>query len=115
MRKVILLALIIAIAIQFVPVKMENPPHIAPSLPEKVLKILKKGCYDCHSNTTRWPWYSRIAPISWLIANDVTEGREELNFSRWNSMNERTKKKKIREIWEEVSEGEMPPLLYSVM
>ena len=48
-----------------------------------VKRILERSCYDCHSNRTRWPWYSHVAPVSWLVARDVHEGREEINFSEW--------------------------------
>jgi Haem-binding domain len=48
--------------------------------------ILNRACKDCHSNSTRWPWYSRLAPISWVIAHDVKDGRAALNFSEWSTI-----------------------------
>lgn len=75
-------------------------------------EVLRRACYDCHSNETRWPWYSRVAPISWLVAHDVGEGRRELNFSTWNRMDAAKQAKALRETWKEVYEGEMPPRIY---
>lgn len=77
--------LAVLIVIQFIPVDTSNPPVTAdiPSSPEGKA-VLRRACYDCHSNETRWPWYSRVAPASWLTARDVREGRAELNFSAWN-------------------------------
>ncbi|MDH5429724.1 MAG: heme-binding domain-containing protein, partial [Nitrospirota bacterium] len=76
---------IVLIGIQFIPVNRTNPPmeEEIVALPD-VKAILKRACYDCHSNETIWPWYSQVAPASWLLAWDVAEGREELNFSTWN-------------------------------
>jgi hypothetical protein len=77
-----------------------------------VRAILRRACYDCHSNETFWPWYSRIAPISWLVARDVHEGRKELNFSTWNRYTTKQQLKNFKESWAEVAEGEMPPWIY---
>lgn len=70
--------------------------------------LAKRACFDCHSNETVWPWYSNIAPISWLVANDTYEGRSKLNFSEWGSQSG----EEAREAGEAVMEGEMPPLKY---
>ena len=66
-----------------------------------------RACFDCHSNETVWPWYSNIAPVSWLVQRDVDEGRSKLNFSEWD----RPQRGK-REVAEAVSEGEMPLWFY---
>lgn len=57
------------------------------TVPAAVGALLRRGCFDCHSNETRWPWYSRLAPTSWLVAHDVEEGRGQLNFSEWGGYN----------------------------
>ncbi len=109
----LVLILILLFGIQLIPVTMSNPPieeEIVVS-PE-VKTILERACYDCHSHETIWPGYSQVAPISWLLAWDVREGREELNFSTWNRYDEQKRNKMIKEIWEEVEEGEMPPWFY---
>jgi Haem-binding domain len=72
--------------------------------------MAKRACFDCHSNETVWPWYSNVAPVSWLIRSDVTEGREELNFSEWRYG--RRKGERPKEIRKALQEGEMPPFYY---
>jgi hypothetical protein len=71
-------------AAQFIPVDRTNPPVKSEvSAPPPVEAMLRRACYDCHSNQTRWPWYSRVAPVSWFVAHHVHEGRKDLNFSEW--------------------------------
>ena len=117
MKKMVLVAIGVGFlalgAIQLVPIDRTNPPveEDIPG-PSEVKAILKRACYDCHSNETVWPWYSRVAPVSWLLAWDVQEGREELNFSTWNRYRAKQRAKKIKESWEEMEEGEMPPWFY---
>ena len=99
----------VLIAIQFIPVDRSNPPAEGEIMESTELKtILKRSCYDCHSNETVWPWYSYVAPVSWLVADDVHEGRKHLNFSNWQNIEVRKVSKAKQEIWEMVSEGEMP-------
>jgi hypothetical protein len=111
--RIVLVVVILLVGIQFIPVNRSNPPveEEVPASPE-VKAVLKRACYDCHSNETIWPGYSRVAPVSWLLAWDVREGREELNFSTWNRYSQKKRGKIIKEIWEEVQEGEMPPWFY---
>ncbi len=100
--------------IQFIPIDRSNPSETAEfAAPRELTDILRRSCYDCHSNETIWPWYSRIAPVSWLVAHDVHEGREHLNFSIWDGYSEEKKAKLRKEIQEEAREGEMPPFQYS--
>jgi hypothetical protein len=80
--------------------------------PENIETALRAACYDCHSNETRWPWYSHFAPVSWVIAHDVREGREELNFSTWQSYDGRKQQKKLEETVESLNDGSMPPWYY---
>ena len=111
--KMVFLAVLVLVGIQFIPVNSSNPPVEEEILASPEVKaILKRACYDCHSHETIWPRYSRVAPVSWLLAWDVGEGREELNFSTWNRYSQKKREKIIREIWEEVDEGEMPPWFY---
>ncbi len=114
MKKKILWALVlIAIGIQFVPVDRSNPPiegEIA--APPEVAQILERSCYDCHSHEVRWPWYGYVAPVSWLVAYDVEEAREHLNFSRWDQYEKEEQLELVEEIWEEVEDHEMPLDIY---
>jgi hypothetical protein len=80
----------LAVAIQFYRPARANPAVVqertleaAVPVPPAVEDILARSCNDCHSNLTRWPWYSNIAPVSWLIADHVNAGRRDLNFSEW--------------------------------
>jgi cytochrome c551/c552 len=115
--KIIVAVLIVAfIGIQFIPVERSNPPVTGEiDAPPRVKEILMRSCYDCHSNETVWPWYSYIAPASWLLEKDVNEGRDELNFSEWKGYDEKKKQKKFKETREEVKEGEMPQWYYIIM
>jgi hypothetical protein len=74
--------------------------------------VLRASCYDCHSNETRWPWYSRVAPASWLVAHDVEEARSHFNFSLWGTYEPKRQERVAAKMWEEVEAGEMPPAEY---
>lgn len=103
------------LAAQLIPVDRSNPPiEQAMTAPPEVEAILRTSCYDCHSNETHWELPAYVAPFSWLIARDVHEGRDELNFSAWNRLSPRKAAKMPEEIVEEVVEGEMPPRLYFI-
>jgi len=111
-----LVALVVVVVIQFVPVERTNPPVEADfDGPPEVAAVLETSCYDCHSNETRWPWYSRVAPASWLVAHDVEEARDRMNFSLWGTYDPRRQEKLAEEIWEEVEGGEMPLRKYLVV
>jgi Haem-binding domain len=101
------------IAIQFVPVNRTNPPVQGDFRGSaEVVSVLRRACYDCHSNETVWPWYSRVAPLSWVIAHDVNEGRAALNFSTWSQLSPEKQAEAIKESWEEIAEGKMPTWYY---
>ena len=104
---------VILVAIQLVPVDRTNPAVVADfDGPPAVKAVLETSCYDCHSHETSWPWYSRVAPASWLVAHDIEEARDRLNFSQWASYEPKRQAKLTEEIWEEVEEGEMPLKMY---
>jgi hypothetical protein len=110
------------ILIQFIPVTKpetlevnENDLFQDSMIGEEAGSILKTSCYDCHSNETRYPWYSNIAPVKWLIIRDVSNGREELNFSNWKSLNIKDKIKLLDKIAEEVDENSMPLPIYTLI
>ncbi|MBZ0199656.1 MAG: heme-binding domain-containing protein [Ignavibacteriaceae bacterium] len=106
---------IIFVIIQFIPVDRSNPPITGEiNAPPEVKEILQRSCYDCHSNQTDWHFYSYVAPVSWLVAKDVREGREELNFSEWNKYDAKKRNKKYKETYEEIEEGEMPMKIYLI-
>jgi len=107
--KFIIIALVlIFLMIQFIPIDKSNPPTIGEmSPPAEVASILQRSCYDYHSHQTIWPWYSRIAPVSWMIAHDVKEGRDHLNFSTWSTYTQRQQLKLYEEIQEVIEKNEM--------
>jgi hypothetical protein len=78
-----------------------------------VKKILETSCYDCHSNKTIYPWYHSITPVNYWLAHHVKEGKQHLNFSKWNEYSLKKKAHKMEELFEEVEEGEMPLKSYS--
>lgn len=108
-------AVAVAVAIQLVPVERTNPV-VQRTLdpPEDVEQVLRKACFDCHSNETEWPWYAYVAPVSWLVADDVHEAREDMNFSEWPSDPDEAVDL-IEEIGEQVESDAMPPDSYRWM
>jgi hypothetical protein len=112
-KKVALGAIATFAAIQIVTFERTNPPVTGDiRVAADVKAVLERGCYDCHSNVSTWPWYSHVAPVSWLIHRDVTLGREKLNFSTWEALPADKQAKKRREVGEEVVSGEMAPWFY---
>ena len=107
---------VVIIVIQFIPVNKTNPPvQSEVPAPEYVKPILERACYNCHSNETNWPWYSAVAPVSWLVAHDVNEAREHLNLSTWDEYRSEVQKDKVAAMWEMVDIGEMPLWYYQIM
>jgi hypothetical protein len=113
---------VLLITIQFFRPERSNPA-LDPSgditaqvpVPSAVRSILKRSCFDCHSNETRWPWYTNIAPVSWLVANDVKEGRAHLNFSEWGSYKQGKRISRLDIMISEVDKGGMPPKDYLLL
>lgn len=104
---------ILIVAIQFVPVDRSNAAtQTQVPASAEARAVLTRACYDCHSNETAWPWYSYVAPVSWLVARDVREGRQKLNFSTWNLLSSGQQSEGVKESWEKVQEGEMPLWFY---
>ena len=104
---------LVAVAIQFVPVDRSGPPaRREVDAPPEVTRVLRAACFDCHSAATRWPWYARIAPVSWLIADHVREGRRELDFSDWPVIDFTAQDELLREVAREVERDRMPPSSY---
>lgn len=77
-------------------------------IPENVLTLLKKSCYDCHSNHTNYPWYDHITPVNWWVAGHINEGKEELNFTVFGQYKADDQMKMLEGIGETVKSGEMP-------
>jgi hypothetical protein len=82
---------------------------------QEVSAILSRACYDCHSNKTEWPWYSKVAPMSWLVISHVNDGRRHLNFSEWETYDRSEAVKNMQEIDEEVGIEAMPLSSYTLL
>lgn len=99
------------VIIQFVPYGRahSNPPvQMEPRWDgPQTRELAKRACFDCHSNETAWPWYSNVAPMSWLVQSDVEEGRSKMNFSEWDRP-----QKEADEAAEQVQKGKMPLWFY---
>jgi hypothetical protein len=114
MAKKIALGVVVALGLaQLVPLPRTNPPvsQEVPA-PPQVREILRRSCYDCHSNESRWPWYAYVAPVSWLVVYDVHHAREHVNFSTWDAYSAKKQADKLEDAWEEVEDGEMPLWIY---
>jgi len=116
LSRVLILVAIVLLAIQFVPVDRINPPaDPVLQVEAPVAGLLRHACFDCHSQQTLWPWYSRVAPVSWLVAHDVHEARQKLNFSVWQQYPARKKSFMSAAAFEEIEKGGMPPPQYRWM
>jgi hypothetical protein len=106
------------IGMQFVPIPATSNTstagtYTAAMINPQVGKILDRSCQDCHSNRTAWPWYSHVAPVSWVISKHVVEGREMLDFSEW--VNQPPSENERMLICDAVSNGRMPLPGYTVI
>lgn len=116
MKKFLIFLVVVIAGIQFIPVDQSNPPVENDLFASNEVKdILRKACYDCHSNETNWAWYTKVAPLSWLTTSDVNRGRKHLNFSEWGNLRASEQEKIKEEIWEEVREETMPLWQYRIM
>ncbi len=110
-RPMLVGGLALMLLVQLVPYGREhpNPPVVeaAPWPDPRAEQVFGTSCAACHSNTTRWPWYSHVAPASWLVTNDVLEGRDEFNASRWDDDDG-----EADDAVDAVLDGSMPPLRY---
>jgi Haem-binding domain len=94
-----------------------NPPqrYDGPILSDAGDTVLRSACFDCHSNETRHPWYRHLPLAALFIGLDIREGRNEVNFSRWGTMDEAAQRKALRRALHEVDDGDMPPLQYRLL
>ena len=110
------------LVIQLIPVE-RNVSTVPPGqsfertqkVPANVAAILKVSCYDCHSNNTRYPWYSELQPGAWFMARHITKGKEELNFDEFNNYSKRRKKAKIKSIISQIEKDQMPLKSYLLL
>jgi cytochrome c551/c552 len=106
-------AIVVFLLIQLIPVNRTNPPVVSePNWDSPETRALAQvACFDCHSNETKYPWFTKIAPASWLVYRDITSGRQRLNFSEWGQQ----RRVELGDLAEVVNGGEMPPWYYVMM
>lgn len=119
--------LVIVLAVAFIGIQFVRPARTNPAVDEsqtigalmqmkpEVGSILDRSCRDCHSNKTVWPWYTQVAPVSWWLSDHVNEGRRELNLSEWGKLPRDRQERKLRQMCDEVTDGQMPLSSYLPM
>lgn len=115
MRKLFIILLVVFVMIQFFRIDKTNPPvnegmdflNIK-NTPENVATKIRASCYDCHSNETKYPWYSNIQPAAWFLKDHIEEGRKHLNFSHFATYDAKRQAHKLEEASEMIESGEMP-------
>jgi hypothetical protein len=121
LKKVLLSLLAILVAIQFIPSEKnlsgDNTYGITTQyrVPENIQSTFAVACNDCHSNKTRYPWYSRVQPVAWWMGGHVDDGKRHLNFSEFMKYNIARQNHKLEEVIETVKEKEMPLPSYTWM
>jgi hypothetical protein len=117
---IVTVLVVVFVLLQFANPAHTNPPVVndllatnAPS--PQVAAMLHTACYDCHSHETRWPWYSHVMPMSWLVVKDVNDGRDALNLSDWPAGKPERAAKRLEDMSEEIGYGEMPPKKYTAI
>ncbi|MEJ8589764.1 heme-binding domain-containing protein [Riemerella anatipestifer] len=115
MKKVALALLAAGVILQFFQIDKTNPPvdkgmdfAQIKKMPESTANILKSACYDCHSNETKYPWYTNIQPVAWFVKEHIDDGRKRLNFSTFATYSPEKQAEKIEESIEEIEKGGMP-------
>ena len=121
MKKILIILLMVFIIIQFFPIDKTNPITNEgmdflkiKNTPEPIAKLIRNSCYDCHSNETKYPFYSNIQPVAWLLKNHIDEGRKELNFSTFATYEPKRQAHKLEEAAEYVEQKNMPLESYTL-
>ena len=122
LKIIAIILLLIVVGIQFIPTTRNQSELVPPTdlmetynVPEQVEVIFKTSCYDCHSDNTKYPWYNKLQPVSWIMEGHIKEGKSELNFNEFGSYSERRQKSKFKSILSQVKDGEMPLASYTWM
>ena len=121
-KKIFLGGLVVMILIQFIQPARNKSMAMLPTditntinVPENVLAVLNTACYDCHSNYTNYPWYSRIQPFGWFLAKHIKDGKAELNFNEFSSYSSRRQISKLNGIGNSIKDGTMPISSYKMI
>ena len=110
------------VVIQFFPIILNESDYVPQSdfmvenqVPATIKNRLQVSCYDCHSNNTDYPWYSKIQPAAWYLEDHIQEGKDELNFNEWATYSDRRKNSKLRSIISQIEEDKMPLDSYTLI
>ncbi len=121
-KRILIVLAVVLVGIQFVQPARTNPPEVAAktifadaAVWQHAPKTIERACMDCHSSRTRWPWYSRVAPVSWLVAHDVAEGREHMDLSAWAKYGRAQKSALLADVCKLVKGNSMPLPIYITM
>ncbi|MBE7170098.1 MAG: heme-binding domain-containing protein [Williamsia sp.] len=122
LKKILWVPVVLLITIQFIRPARNNDKHLLTTdiiktvpVPDTVLGILKSACYDCHSNSTRYPWYVNIQPVAWMMAGHIKQGKADLNFSEFGAYSKRKQAHKLRAVSEVLLECSMPLSSYTLI
>ena len=114
-KKALLFLLIAFVGIQFMPTTRNQSNEVLETdffktfdAPNNIQQLLKNSCYDCHSNSTNYPWYNNIQPVSWFLEHHIKEGKKELNFSEFGGYSKRRQESKLKSIVNQIKDDEMP-------
>jgi uncharacterized membrane protein len=121
-KRIVLIIIVVFVGIQFIPTNRNTSTKLLETdvsksfyIPKKVQKIFQNSCYDCHSNNTVYPWYNKIQPISFLMENHIKNGKKELNFSNFGAYSKRKQKSKLKGIYNQIRDNEMPLFSYTLI
>ncbi len=122
LKKISLVLVIVFIVIQFIRPSRNTSGNAWPaeittqfSVPGDVQSVLRTSCYDCHTNNTRYPWYSNIQPLGWLLANHINDGKANLNFDKFGNYSKRRQLSKLKAITNSIKDGTMPLFSYTLL
>ena len=122
LKRILVGLLVVLVGIQLIPANVNKQEPVPKTdiryvydVPESVMNVLETSCYDCHSNNTNYPWYSKVQPVRLLMDKHIREGKKELNFNEFGNYSERMKRNNIQSIGSQVEEGEMPLPSYLIM
>jgi len=115
LARLLIFVVIVVLLIQLIPYGRD---HSNPSTVKEpkwnslaTRQLTRDACFDCHSNLTEWPWYTEVAPVSWLTTRDVDHGRDTLNFSEW----QRPQNADLKDVIDAIRGGDMPPIQYRLL
>jgi hypothetical protein len=121
-KKIVIISIVLLVLIQFIRIDRTTPPTDSSNdymnlsnATTEISNIIKNSCYDCHSYETNYPWYSNVAPISWMLKSHINEGREHLNFSDWGNYSSEIKIALQKECAHELEENQMPLKSYTII